>query len=376
MKADLEELVELWTVLDDERDLIAGKRGPTRLGFAVLLKFYAAHGRFPAAGEVSDPVVGFVAAQVGVPAELWVQCGLAGRSARYHQMQIRRHLGVRECSVEDAESLTDWLAAAVCERERRPEQVRVELLARCRAEQIEPPSDGRLDRIVRAALHRGEGNLTGRLAGVISRASAARLEALIAEPDEIDAPSALAEIKASVGNVSLESLLTEIRKLRLLRSIGVPAGVFADVAPAVMAGWRTRALVESPSHLRSHPEPLRLVLLGALVHLREEEVTDTLVDLLISTVHRINARADRRVTAELVNAFKRVTGKENILFAIAEAALEAPDDRFVTWCFRQSAVASRRCAILCTGTRRRARCIGEPSRPPCARRTRTTTGAG
>ena len=44
---DLDELVEHWTLLDDERELIAGKRGPTRLGFALLLKFYTRAGRFP-----------------------------------------------------------------------------------------------------------------------------------------------------------------------------------------------------------------------------------------------------------------------------------------------------------------------------------------
>lgn len=324
----LEELVEHRTVLDDEHGLIAGKRDATRLGFAVLLKFYVAHGRFPTLGsEVNVDAVKFVADQVDVSAERWMQYELVGRSARLHQMQIRRHLGVRECSVADAEKLTDWLAVAVCERERRPERVREELLARCRVERIEPPNDGRLDRTVRAALHRAESNLTERIVGVIPSAATARLEALVGTPDEIDASSALGEIKATVGNVSLESLLAEIRKLRLLRSIGIPTGLFADVSSAVRTAWRTRALIESPSHLRSHPAPSRLVLLAALVHLREEEVTDTLVDLLISTVHRINARADRRVTAELVNAFKRVTGKENILFAIAEAALEAPDDR-------------------------------------------------
>ena len=36
----LDELVDDWTLLNDERDLIAGKRGATRLGFALLLKFY------------------------------------------------------------------------------------------------------------------------------------------------------------------------------------------------------------------------------------------------------------------------------------------------------------------------------------------------
>jgi hypothetical protein len=55
-------------------------------------------------------------------------------------------------------------------------------------------------------------------------------------------------------------------------------------------------MVESPSHLRDHPEPLTLALLAALVHTRLREITDPLVELLISTVHRIGARADRKVT--------------------------------------------------------------------------------
>jgi len=59
---------------------------------------------------------------------------------------------------------------------------------------------------------------------------------------------------------------------------------------------------------------------------REREFVDALVDLLIATVHRIGARAGRRVTKELTNAFKKVRGKEKILFSIAEAAIDAPDD--------------------------------------------------
>ena len=62
----------------------------------------------------------------------------------------------------------------------------------------------------------------------------------------------------------------------------------------------------------------------ALLHARQQEITDTLADLLVSTVHRINARAEKKVTEQLVNAFKKVTGKENILFSIAQASLAAP----------------------------------------------------
>ena len=84
--------------------------------------------------------------------------------------------------------------------------------------------------------------------------------------------------------------------------------------------------MESGSHLREHPDTVKLTLLAALLHSRQREITDALVELLISTVHRIGARADKRVVQELVNAFKRVTGKENILFAIAEACVGAPDE--------------------------------------------------
>ena len=41
------DLVEHWTLLKDEQGLVSGKRGATRLGFAVLLKFYTQYGRFP-----------------------------------------------------------------------------------------------------------------------------------------------------------------------------------------------------------------------------------------------------------------------------------------------------------------------------------------
>ncbi len=102
----------------------------------------------------------------------------------------------------------------------------------------------------------------------------------------------LGPLNDAPGNVSLETMLTEIDKLLAVQAIGVGGQVFADVAPKVVAGWRARAAVESPSHLRTHPEALGLALVASLLHEREREITDTLVDLLISTVHRVGARAE------------------------------------------------------------------------------------
>lgn len=56
-----------------------------------------------------------------------------------------------------------------------------------------------------------------------------------------------------------------------------------------------------------------MTLLAALLREREREMTGTLVDLLIATVHRVGARAETKVTTELVNAFKRVSGGDERL---------------------------------------------------------------
>ena len=44
---DQDELIDRWTLVGDELNLVAGKRGATKLGFALLLRFYTERGRFP-----------------------------------------------------------------------------------------------------------------------------------------------------------------------------------------------------------------------------------------------------------------------------------------------------------------------------------------
>src|SRR6266851_2942640 len=336
LPAGMDELVEHWTVLAAERDLISGKRGATRLGFALVLKFYTRYGRFPRGpAELPDEVVEHLARQVKVPAADFGFYEWSGSAFDYHRKQIRDHLDFRECSVADAEKLTDWLAANVAHAERDADRVRVELLKRMREERIEPPADGRVGRMVASALRTAELAWFAAIPARLDAAAVGRVLALVGwgedargggAGDESDDPgSLLALIKSMPGNVSLESMLTEIRKLRAARGIGLPARLFADVAPKVLAGWRARCAVESPSHLRRRSPDSAATLLAALVHERRREITDELTELLIATVHRIDARAHKKVTDELINAFKRVDGKENLLFQIAEAALSEPD---------------------------------------------------
>ncbi|HLZ80173.1 MAG TPA: DUF4158 domain-containing protein [Ktedonobacteraceae bacterium] len=74
---DIEELIEHFTLVGDDLDSFANKTGPTRLGYALLLKCFQYEGRFPAAKyDIPKSVVDYVARQLKLdPAHwLWDHC--------------------------------------------------------------------------------------------------------------------------------------------------------------------------------------------------------------------------------------------------------------------------------------------------------------
>ena len=112
---DEDELIEHWTLAGDELDLLTGRTGPSKLGLALWLKFFAVEGQFPVGrSELPDEAVGWVASQVKVPASDLGLFDWEGRTAERHRKTVRTFLGFRECSVADAEKLTTWLATALC----------------------------------------------------------------------------------------------------------------------------------------------------------------------------------------------------------------------------------------------------------------------
>ncbi|MGV9838044.1 Tn3 family transposase [Nocardia niigatensis] len=343
---DEDELIGNWTLVGDELEQLSGRRGATKLGFALLLRFYAVHGRFPTGrSEIPDQAVVYVARLVGVPASELGFYEWEGRTIKAHRAGVRKYFGFRACSVSDAEKAAEWLAGNVCEKERQLDRVREQLLRHLKDERIEPPTRDRVRRIIGTALRQSEQTHTARISDRIPADVVGRMLALIArsadpgddeqattgEDDgalfgvaEVAGVDVFAAIREEPGNVSVKTIEREVFKLNAIRSVGLPEDLFADVAPKVLGSWRARVAAEAPSHLRSHPREIKVTLLAAYLFCRGREITDTLVDLLISTVHRINARADMKVTNDFVAELKRVSGKENILFKMTEAAVESP----------------------------------------------------
>lgn len=320
-----EELVACWTLLEDDWRLVGNKRGPTRLGFAVVLKFFEQEARFPRhAGEVPTAAVVYAADQVKVDPGEFGSYDFSGRTVKYHRAQIREAFGFREATRADEDRLSGWLAEEVCPVELDDERIREALLARCRAEKIEPP--GRAGRIVGAARSAFEHGFCERTVSRLSEEAVSSLEELVATDEPEGGADVFSGLKADPGPLGLETLLREIGKLERVQEIGLPDDLFADASEKLLARWRARAAQEYAAWMRKHPRPVRLTLLAVLCWSRSAEITDALVELLIRLVHKIDVHAEKRVEGELIADLKRVRGKEGLLFSVAEAAVENPDE--------------------------------------------------
>lgn len=95
----------------------------------------------------------------------------SGRTIQYHRAQIRAALGFHEPTVEE-DNLIAWLAEDVCPLELSEYRLREALLARCRAERMEPPVPGRGERILGAARSAFEREFKARITGRLLLAAA------------------------------------------------------------------------------------------------------------------------------------------------------------------------------------------------------------
>ncbi|GAX90446.1 DUF4158 domain-containing protein [Effusibacillus lacus] len=151
---ELDELIEHFTILPNEMKLIENKTGETKIGFAVLLKFFQYEARFPTQKyEVPKAVIAYIAKQLFQDPSLYAQYDWTGRSITYHRTQIREYFGFREDTIQDAQDMIDWLCKNVLYHDHEFEHLQETVYRRFRELKIVPPSQDRIERLIRSAIH-------------------------------------------------------------------------------------------------------------------------------------------------------------------------------------------------------------------------------
>ena len=329
---EVEELIEYWILLPSEMALLRNKTGAKRIGFAVCFKYFQLFNQFPEdLNQIPHVVINYIASQVNVSSSLYLEYDWQERSSRYHREQIRQYFGFRLVQELDLQKLKNYLLSDILPQEQREEHLITVVEQYFQESKIELPSDKILLRLIHSASRQFEDELFETICQSLSDETRTNIDNLLITSDKeneegsYDKPSLFSYLNLDPGRVSLDSFFSEVDKLEQKRSLKLPENLFNNLSKKVLETYARRAATEPPRELRSHPTTIRYTLVSAFCWLRLQEVTDNLVDLLISIIHSIGRRAERKVDLELIKDFKKVTGKNHLLYQIANASLEKPD---------------------------------------------------
>ena len=326
----LDELSQSWTLRPKELVLVrVGKADHNRLGFAVLLKYFQLEGKFPRYRHaVPQAGVTFLARQLKIRPEVYQAYAWRGRVIKRHRAATRTYLGFRKGTVADGEAISTWLQAHVLPETQQLEALVEAVYQRYRTLKIEPPTASRIARLARSALRQYSEQFCEGIAAALPAQTKTQLDALLTQEDAAGQPasrSPFGGLKTDAGVASLKGILAEIEKLELIRRLELPPDLFQDVPPKVVNLYRGRVAGEPPREVRRHPKAIRYTLLAAFCRLRSQEITDNLVDLLLSLVKRMGSKAEKRVERRLLGDLRRVRGKGRLLFQVAQAAITRPE---------------------------------------------------
>lgn len=326
------ELDTHWALTAQEEALTVARRGPSRFGFVVLLKFFQYEGRFPESRrEIPADVMRYVAVQLAMPLNTLDAFDWQDRTARRQRAEILEWLDIRRTEEADWRALASWLNAEVIPLDLSLKQLTERIRDWLRTHRLDTPGLERLERMLRAQLHAFETDLLIRIDDGLTDATRTALDALLGDAtvqDDAteDSANPFSTLRGDPGRVSLDTLLQELDKLQLVRNVVLPMPALATVPVKWRQKFRQRAAIETVWDLRRHAPHVRHGLMAAFCYERRHEIIDGLIDLLMQIIHKIDSRAKKKVEQQLLTDLQRVSGKTAVLFRLAEAAVDHPDE--------------------------------------------------
>jgi TnpA family transposase len=323
-----EELEDFWRIHPEEFRILQNKSGETRLGFVFMLKYFQLFSHFPNDKDAISPsVLSYLAKQVNVANTMLKAFHFTSRTGTVHRQQIREFLEFRPSKKSDVSPFTNWLVKYILPEGKDAMPFLKEKAYRYFQQlKIEPFSSKKIERHIKSALTKFENNLFQRISNSLTNNNKKSLLSLLEVQEKQSSEIYyLRHLKQDSGNVSLESILEEVKKINRIQDIGLPKSLFNGISWRILEKYRTRIMSERPSEIRDHKDSMKYATLAMFCYVRGQEIMDNLIDLLIQVVHKIGKKSERKVNKKLITELKKVDGKKSILLNLARIAVANPD---------------------------------------------------
>ncbi|MBA3723150.1 MAG: Tn3 family transposase [Parachlamydiaceae bacterium] len=331
-------------VLDDEEfSLTQNKFSPeNHLAFAVMLKFFQVEGRYPTKTDlISKELINSLSIQLNCNIINFRNYNWTSRTAKRFRQEIRAFFNYNEPTEADSEELIKWLIETQLPRAPTLPQCRAYTYQFFRENHLEPFSPKMVNRYVRSAIHQFEKKFLSSIVSQLSAVTIKSFDDFLNDDNAIDEENISVEnvediedsgvlikfqhFKKDLAGVKLKHVDFEIKKLASIRSVSLPTQSFNTTSRKLLQKYYIRIMISSPSNIIEYAPDTRYASMASFCYIRLQILTDNLGDLFIKLIHKMRASAETYVQKKIISEIKRVNGKFDILYLLAETAKENPD---------------------------------------------------
>ena len=314
------ELGKSWTLSCEDNDFIANKQERNQYDFAVALKYFDNHGKFPRVGErVANEITDYISRQLDLKTE---QCVMAEkRVAHRRNNEIIAYLNLTPFDDICSNLINEWLGSKPLSHVISKSEFARAIRLKCVGEGYQPPPQKDVSRLINTAQLKYDNAEFERIRDLLT--PSASLELLNSINASGPRPS-LIEIKQDPGKVSHKNFEQYIRLADFIADQNIPSKYIDDLS----ADW-TKHIFKTverlqPWEIRRQKKPRQLGQYAVYLAKRQPVIIDSLIDMIIDVVHTQHTRARDAVNNEIGLDARRIYDEQALLKDILTAAVANP----------------------------------------------------
>ncbi|WP_232461084.1 Tn3 family transposase [Burkholderia ubonensis] len=322
----LDDLIRHYTFGEGDLSLIRQRRGEANhLGFAVQLCLL----RYPGQGWLTDAdvppaLLHWIAQQLRIDVSCWPQYGKRDETRREHLIELRAYLGLLSFNGSHYRATVRALTDLALQTDKGVVLAKA-VLDHLRRQAILVPRGNVLDRICGEAITRATRQIHRMLTEPLKDEHRQRLDQLLLRrPD--GRMTWLAWLRLPPGKASSRQMLQHIDRLKLLQSVGLPAGLDRLVHRNRLLKLAREGGQMTPHDLAKFEPQRRHATLAAIVMEATATVTDEIVDLHDRIVGRLFNAAKKKHQQQFHRSGKAINDKVRLYGKLGRALLQARAD--------------------------------------------------
>lgn len=317
-----------------ELKAIMGKKDVrNQLLFAVMLQYYKIKIAFP---ETHDGLVSYlsksIADEIKTEPCYFHEFELHLRIVKRFKKAIREMRGFREPTDLDSTHFINWLVCDLLPNMPQDHETKIAMRSYYQSAKIEPFSDKQQERYTDSAKKQFETILFSKINAHLGSKDKKFIDTLLnrAEHDEINStPQSkkinLDTLKKGIPGAKLKHVQFAVEKYESIHTLWLPDNITKGLSRKVLLKYYDRIMAYSPSHIKELDEYAKYAMVTIFCHIRSELLVDSLGDLFAKLVRKIEKGSENYIDKTLRKEIKRVEGKFDILYLLADTALNYPD---------------------------------------------------